>query len=44
LGSFRQWRFDSQIADPALRAMLKAEIETLIADIEAGRRRIGDRQ
>jgi hypothetical protein len=33
---------DQQIADPTQRAEFKAEIEKLIADIEAGRRRIGD--
>jgi len=33
---------DQQIADPTQRAEFKAEIERLIADIEAGRRRIGD--
>jgi hypothetical protein len=33
---------DQRISDPAQRAGLKAEIEKLIADIEAGRRRIGD--
>ena len=33
---------DQQIADPARRAEFKAEIDKLIADIEAGRRRIGD--
>lgn len=31
-----------QLTDPAQRAEFTAEIEKLIADIEAGRRRIGD--
>ena len=33
---------DQQVADPTQRAEFKAEIEKLIADIEAGRRRLGD--
>jgi hypothetical protein len=33
---------DPQVADPAVRAEFKAEIEALIADIEAGRRRFDD--
>jgi len=33
---------DQQLPDPAQRAEFKAEIERLIADIEAGRRRVGD--
>ena len=31
-----------QLTDPAHRAEFRAEIEKLIADIEAGRGRIGD--
>ena len=33
---------DQKISDPAQRARFKAEVEALIAYIEAGRRRIGD--
>jgi protein-arginine kinase activator protein McsA len=33
---------DQKVSDPAQRAEFKAEIEQLISDIEAGRRRIGD--
>jgi len=33
---------DQQVSDPAQRAEFKAEIEKLIAEIEAGRRRLGD--
>ena len=33
---------EGQIADPALRAEFRAEIEKLVADVEAGRRRVGD--
>ena len=33
---------DRQVSDPAQREEFKAEIESLIADIEAGRRRLGD--
>ena len=33
---------DQQVADPAQRAEFRAEIEKLIADIEAGRRRLAD--
>ena len=33
---------DQQVSDPAQRAEFKAAIEKLIADIEAGRRRLGD--
>jgi protein-arginine kinase activator protein McsA len=33
---------DQHIPDPAQSAEYKAEIERLIADIEAGRRRLGD--
>jgi hypothetical protein len=33
---------DEQMADSPQRAEFEAEIEKLIADIEAGRRRIGD--
>ncbi|MDB5325756.1 MAG: hypothetical protein JWM57_1325 [Phycisphaerales bacterium] len=35
-------RLDQKVFDPAQRAEFKAGIEKLIADIEAGRRRIGD--
>jgi hypothetical protein len=33
---------DQQVSDPGRRAEFKAELEELIADIEAGRRRLGD--
>jgi hypothetical protein len=33
---------DRQVSDPAQREEFKAEIDGLIADIEAGRRRLGD--
>ena len=33
---------DQRIADPAQRAEIKAGVEKLIAEIEAGRRRLGD--
>ncbi len=33
---------DRQVPDPAQREEYKAEIERVIADIEAGRRRLGD--
>jgi hypothetical protein len=33
---------DEQISDPVQRAEFKAEVEQLIAEIEAGRRRLGD--
>ena len=33
---------DRQVSDPAQRAEFKAEIESMIADIETGRRRLGD--
>jgi hypothetical protein len=33
---------DRQVSDPAQREQFRAEIETMIADIEAGRRRLGD--
>jgi hypothetical protein len=33
---------DEQVSDPAQRAEFKAEIEKLIVEIEAGRRRLGD--
>lgn len=33
---------DEQISDPSLRAEARAEIEQLIADIESGKRRLGD--
>jgi hypothetical protein len=33
---------DRQVPDPAQRAEFKAEIESMIADIEAARRRLGD--
>ena len=33
---------DQQVVDPTKRAEFKAEIEKLIANIEAGRRRMGD--
>jgi hypothetical protein len=33
---------DRQVSDPAQREEFKADIERLIADIEAGRRRLGD--
>jgi hypothetical protein len=33
---------DQQISDPVQRAGFNAEIEALIADIEAGRRRMGE--
>jgi hypothetical protein len=44
-GAFLQKQMDvvdGQIADPTQRAEFKAEIEKLIADIEAGRRRMAD--
>ena len=33
---------EARLEDPTQRAELKAEIEKLVADIEAGRRRMGD--
>lgn len=33
---------DQQVSDPARRAEVSAEMEKLIAEIEAGRRRLGD--
>jgi hypothetical protein len=33
---------DSKVSDPAERAKYKAELEQLAADVEAGRRRLGD--
>jgi hypothetical protein len=33
---------DRRVTDPAQRAQFKAELEQLAADIEAGRRRVGD--
>ena len=35
-------KLEEQVPDPAERAKFQAEIEKLIADIEAGRRRIDD--
>lgn len=43
--AFRLEQLDAihrQVTDPAPAAKFKAELEKLIADIEAGRRRIGD--
>jgi hypothetical protein len=33
---------DQHLSDPAQRKQFKAQIEKLIADIESGRRRLGD--